>query len=92
MFEKVNVPILGVVENMSYLLDEKSGQKNHLFGQGGGATTAMDLKCPFLGEIPLHEEIRLGGDHGTPVVVANPDNRASKEFVEVARKITELIA
>lgn len=91
MFEKVNVPILGVVENMSYLLDEESGRKNHIFGQGGGATTAHALKCPFLGEIPLHEEVRLGGDHGTPVVIANPDNPSSKEMTEVARKLTELL-
>ena len=92
MFEKVNVPILGVVENMSYLLDEESGNKNHLFGQGGGASTAQALKCPFLGEIPLHEEVRLGGDHGTPVVVANPENPSSKELNEVARKITDLLS
>ena len=65
MFEKVNVPIVGVVENMSYLLNEESGKKNHLFGEGGGAATAQALGCPFLGEI-LHEEVRLGGDHGTP--------------------------
>ena len=92
MFEKVNVPILGVVENMSYLLDEESGNKNHLFGQGGGASTAQALKCPFLGEIPLHEEVRLGGDHGTPVVVANLENPSSKELNEVARKITDLLS
>ena len=92
MFEKVNVPILGVVENMSYLLDEESGNKNHLFGQGGGASTAQALKCPFLGEIPLHEEVRLGGDHGTPVVVANPENPSSKELNEVAIKITDLLS
>ena len=92
MFEKVNVPILGVVENMSYLLDEESGNKNHLFGQGGGSSTAQALKCPFLGEIPLHEEVRLGGDHGTPVVVANPENPSSKELNEVARKITDLLS
>ncbi len=92
MFEKVNVPILGVVENMSYLLEQESGKKNHLFGQGGGAATAQALKCAFLGEIPLHEEVRLGGDHGTPVVVNNPDNSASRELMEIARKITELFS
>ena len=91
MFEKVNVPILGVVENMSFLLDEESGKKVHLFGQGGGATTAQALKCPFLGEIPLHEEVRLGGDHGTPVVVANEDNPSSKEICLIAEKITEIL-
>ena len=92
MFEKVNVPILGVVENMSFLADETNGEKNHLFGQGGGAATAVSLACPFLGEIPLHEEVRLGGDHGTPVVVANPDNISSKEIFEIANKITELLS
>ena len=92
MFEKVNVPILGVVENMSYLLDEQSGKKTHLFGQGGGATTAQALKCPFLGEIPLHEEVRLGGDHGTPIVVANPENAASQEINIVAEKLTQILS
>ena len=91
MFEKVNVTILGVVENMSYLLDEKSGKKTHIFGEGGGAKTAQVLKCPFLGEIPLDEEVRLGGDHGTPVVVANPENPSSRKIYEVAQKITELL-
>lgn len=91
MFEKVNVPILGVVENMSYLLNEESGKKNHLFGEGGGATTAQALQCPFLGEIPLHEEVRLGGDHGTPVVVANPDNPSSREIGQIADKIIKLV-
>ena len=91
MFEKVNVPILGVVENMSFLLDEESGKKTHLFGQGGGATTAQVLKCPFLGEIPIHEEVRLGGDHGTPVVVANEENPSSKEICLIAEKITKIL-
>jgi len=91
MFEKVNVPILGVVENMSFLLDEESGKKTHLFGQGGGATTAQVLKCPFLGEIPIHEEVRLGGDHGTPVVVANEENPSSKEICLIAEKIIEIL-
>jgi len=91
MFVKVHVPVVGVVENMSYLLNEESGKKNHLFGEGGGAATAQALGCPFLGEIPLHEEVRLGGDHGTPVVVANPENSASNEIYKIAGKITELL-
>jgi ATP-binding protein involved in chromosome partitioning len=91
MFEKVNVPILGVIENMSFLQDEETGKRNYLFGQGGGASTAQALQCPFLGEIPLHEEVRLGGDHGTPVVVTNPDNLSSKEISGVAGKVVQLI-
>ena len=91
MFEKVNVPILGVIENMSFLQEEETGKKNYLFGQGGGASTAQALQCPFLGEIPLHEEVRLGGDHGTPVVVTNPDNLSSKQINGVAGKVVQLI-
>lgn len=89
MFEKVNVPILGVVENMSYQMND--GKKFHLFGKGGGATTAKVLECPFLGEIPLHEEVRLGGDHGTPVVITNPENISSLEFSSIAQKVVKLI-
>ena len=89
MFEKVNVPLLGVVENMSYLLDPESGKKSYLFGQGGGSTTAHQLKTVFLGEVPLDQEVREGGDHGTPVVVVNPENPSSESITEIARKLTE---
>jgi len=91
MFEKVNVPLLGVVENMSYLLDPESGKKSYLFGQGGGSTTAQQLKTVFLGEVPLDQEVREGGDHGTPVVVVNPENPSSESITEIARKITEIL-
>ncbi len=90
MFEKVKVPILGVIENMSYLQDENAEKKIYLFGQGGGSATAISLKCPLLGEIPLDEEVRLGGDHGTPVVLANPENPSSVEIARVAEKITQM--
>ena len=91
MFEKVNVPLLGVVENMSYLLDPDSGKKSYLFGQGGGSTTAHQLKTVFLGEVPLDQEVREGGDHGTPVVVVNPENPSSESITEIARKLTEIL-
>jgi len=91
MFEKVNVPLLGVVENMSYLLDPESGKKSYLFGQGGGSTTAQQLKTVFLGEVPLDQEVREGGDHGTPVVVVNPENPSSESITEIARKLTEIL-
>ena len=91
MFEKVNVPLLGVVENMSYLLDPESGKKSYLFGQGGGSTTAHQLKTVFLGEVPLDQEVREGGDHGTPVVVVNPENPSSESITEIARKLTEIL-
>ena len=91
MFEKVNVPILGVVENMSYLEDEDSQKKSYLFGQGGGAETALALQTGFLGEIPLHQEVRMGGDHGTPVVVTNPENSASQAIQEIAKSLVGIL-
>lgn len=86
MFEKVNVPLLGVVENMSYLVDA-SGNRQYLFGQGGGALTAQDLETGLLGQIPLEQEIREGGDRGIPIVVGNPQSPASQAFMEVARSL-----
>ena len=91
MFEKVNVPLLGVVENMSYLLDPESEKKSYLFGQGGGSTTAHQLKTVFLGEVPLDQEVREGGDHGTPVVVVNPENPSSESISEIAKKLREIL-
>jgi ATP-binding protein involved in chromosome partitioning len=91
MFEKVNVPILGVIENMSFLLNEENNEKSYLFGKGGGPTTAQALSTSFLGEVPIHEEIRMGGDHGIPIVVANPDHFASKAITVVAQEILSIL-
>jgi len=91
MFEKVNVPLVGVVENMSYLVEPSSGERRYLFGQGGGSTTAHALRIPFLGEVPLDEEVRQGGDHGTPVVVVNPENPSSLAFSGIAQKVLDLL-
>ena len=91
MFEKVNVPILGVVENMSFLLNEENNDKSYLFGKGGGPTTAQALSTSFLGEIPIHEEIRLGGDHGIPIVVSNPNHFASEAITSIAQEIITIL-
>ena len=91
MFEKVNVPLLGVVENMSYLQEEGSESKRYLFGKGGGAETADRLETPFLGEIPLDESIRLGGDNGIPVVVSNPESPSAIAFRSIASKLWEIL-
>lgn len=88
MFEKVNVPILGVVENMSYMEDDK-GEKTYLFGEGGGATTASSLDTNLLGQIPLDVSIRKGGDLGIPIVVNQKDSHASKEFISVANQLLD---
>jgi len=91
MFEKVNVPLLGVAENMSYLLNEQTGEKQYIFGQGGGESTAKALETEFLGAIPLDQEVREGGDRGIPVVLSNPESSTSKEFRKIAAKLLNLI-
>jgi len=83
MFNKVNVPILGLVENMSYFT-APNGERVEIFGHGGGQTEAGRQNLPFLGEVPIFTEIREGGDQGVPVVVSAPDGPAAKTFVKIA--------
>jgi len=89
MFEKVNVPILGVAENMSYLDDPSSGKRTYLFGRGGGEKTARALKTKLLGQVPLFEEIRQGGDNGIPVVVGSPRGQPAQIFRSIALNLLE---
>ena len=89
MFEKVNVPILGVVENMSYLENPANGNKEFLFGMGGGQQTADDLHTELLGMVPLNQEVREGGDHGIPVVISNSECNSSVSVFGIASKILE---
>ncbi len=91
MFSKVNVPFLGVIENMSYLLNENTGEKSFLFGQGGGPLTAQKLETVFLGEIPLMEEVRQGADHGVPTTIGNPEGKASQAFTNISEEILNLV-
>jgi ATP-binding protein involved in chromosome partitioning len=88
MFEKVNVPILGIVENMSYFVTP-SGERVEIFGHGGGRAEAQRRNIPFLGEIPLFTEIRMGGDAGVPVVVSQPEGPAAAAFIALARALRE---
>ena len=91
MFEKVEVPILGVVENMSFLMDENSQNKTFPFGQGGGAITAKSLNTVFLGEIPLHEDVRQGGDYGIPIVISNEESAPSEAIKTIGRNVLDLV-
>src|SRR5882724_11852213 len=86
MFEKVNVPILGIVENMSYFTTP-NGERVEIFGHGGGKEEAARQKVPFLGEIPLFTEIREGGDRGMPIVVSTPNHAAGKAFIQIAETL-----
>jgi ATP-binding protein involved in chromosome partitioning len=92
MFEKVGVPILGVVENMSLHICSKCGHEEHIFGHGGGERLCADYKVPFLGALPLDLQIREQTDGGAPSVVADPDGRIASIYKEIARKLAVRIA
>ncbi len=91
MFQKVNVPLLGVAENMSYFLDP-AGQRHDLFGTGGGAMIAEKLGTTLLGQVPLISEIREGGDTGVPIVVGRPQSAAADTFREIAQTLLQQLA
>src|SRR4029079_9232418 len=86
MFQKVNVPILGIVENMSYFTTP-NGERVEIFGHGGGHFEAERQKIPFLGEIPIFTEIRVGGDQGQPIVVTDPKSAPGQSFLRVAETL-----
>ena len=88
MFQKVNVPILGIVENMSYYTTP-SGERVEIFGHGGGRAEAERQNVSFLGEVPLFVEVREGGDRGVPVVVSAPGAPAGQVFVEMAEGLRQ---
>jgi len=89
MFRKVNVPVLGLVENMSYFNCPECGHRSEIFDHGGGRTTAKRLGVPFLGEIPLDAEIRSGGDSGRPVTAADAPSAQGAAFAEVAGAVLQ---
>lgn len=87
MFHKVNVPILGIVENMSYYVCPTCGTRADIFGHAGAQAAAKELNVPFLGEIPLHIDIRSNSDSGTPIVYSKPDSPYSQAYLEIARNM-----
>ncbi len=89
MFRKVNVPIMGIVENMSYFLCPHCGERTEIFSNGGVKRECKNLDTDLLGEIPIDADIRIGGDNGVPVVQANPDGAQSKAFMDIAANIKE---
>jgi ATP-binding protein involved in chromosome partitioning len=89
MFRKVNVPVLGIVENMSYFICRHCGEREEIFGHGGGKKTAGMLGVPFLGEVPIDPKVVVGGDTGEPIVAADPAAPASQAFRELARQVVE---
>ena len=91
MFKRVNVPVLGVVENMSYFLCPKCGTRSNIFSHGGARHEAERLGVPFLGEVPLHMTIREKSDSGLPVVATEPDSPYTKIYRDIAAKVLEQI-
>jgi ATP-binding protein involved in chromosome partitioning len=92
MFEKVNIPILGVVENMSLHICSKCGHEENIFGSGGGDRMSKDYGIDLLGSLPLDIKIREQADSGMPTVVADPDGRVAEIYREIARKVAVKIA
>jgi ATP-binding protein involved in chromosome partitioning len=91
MFKRVNVPVLGVVENMSYFLCPECGTRSDIFSHGGARHEAERLGVPFLGEVPLHMTIREKSDSGLPVVATEPDSPYTKIYRDIAAKVLEQI-
>jgi ATP-binding protein involved in chromosome partitioning len=91
MFRKVNVPVLGIVENMSYYLCRHCGEREEIFGHGGGKKTAAMLGVPFLGEVPLDAKVVVGGDTGEPIVASDPSAPAALAFMELARQVVQQV-
>jgi ATP-binding protein involved in chromosome partitioning len=87
MFQKVNVPLLGIVENMSYFVCGHCGERTEIFAHGGGERAAETLGVPFLGRVPIDPAIREGGDTGRPLVVADPASPQSKAFHGIAAQV-----
>ena len=91
MFQKVNVPVLGIIENMSYYECPKCGNRDEIFKHGGGRKTADLLKVPFLGEIPIDPRVAIQGDAGKPIVVAEPDSVVTKAFMSLAEQVAKAV-
>jgi len=92
MFEQVNVPVLGVIENMSYFIAPDTGNRYEIFGKGGGQKLADEYGLNFLGQVPLGMEVREGGDNGIPVVVGSPDSPQAAAFRKVAEEVARQVS
>jgi len=92
MFRRLEVPVLGVIENMSYFICPNCSEKHEIFGRGGGERIAKQFEVPFLGQVPLHPRVREGGDAGRPVIVTDPEMPESVAFRHVAGEIARQVS
>jgi ATP-binding protein involved in chromosome partitioning len=92
MFRQLNIPVLGVIENMSYFICSHCSERTEIFGTGGGRQMGEDLGIPFLGEVPIDTRVRSGGDEGRPIVDAEPDAPAAKAFLDLSSRVAAQIS
>jgi ATP-binding protein involved in chromosome partitioning len=92
MYQKLNIPTLGIVENMSYYACPNCHHESEIFGYGGGEQIATSLNIPFLGRLPVYQPISLGSDRGIPIIIAEPDAPASRAFMQVAERAAAQVA
>jgi ATP-binding protein involved in chromosome partitioning len=92
MYEKLNVPTLGLLENMSYFVCPNCRHESDIFGKGGGERLAQQMGVPFIGQIPIYEPIRVGGDSGVPIVVSDPGAPAARAFLAAAERLAAQVS
>jgi ATP-binding protein involved in chromosome partitioning len=92
MFQRVGVPVLGIVENMSWFECPHCGEPSSIFGAGGGERLAKELDLPLLGQIPLYPRVLEGGDAGAPIVVSDPESSAARALTGVANRVAAAVA
>jgi ATP-binding protein involved in chromosome partitioning len=91
MFERVNVPVFGIIENMSYFIAPDTGKRYDIFGSGGGENLSKELNTPYLGGIPIEQKIREGGDNGSPIVQTDSDNESAKSLMEISKNLANRV-
>jgi ATP-binding protein involved in chromosome partitioning len=92
MFRQLNIPVLGVMENMSGFVCGHCGERTEIFGQGGGERLAKDMGIPYLGDVPIDARVRSGGDEGKPILIAYPESPAATALRTVAKKVAAQIS
>ena len=91
MFKKVDVPVLGIVENMSYFICESCGERHEIFSSGSVKNEAIKFETPFLGELPIDKNLRIYSDAGKPICISEPEGQISKKYLSMAKQIHQLI-
>jgi ATP-binding protein involved in chromosome partitioning len=92
MYKKLNIPPLGLIENMSYFVCPECSHESDIFGRGGGEQLATELNVPFLGRIPIYQPIREGGDSGVPLMISEPESPAAQAFMAAAERLAAQVS